>query len=143
MNWDAILSMRTLVLVTGALHFCQLPAMMIAPRVLQWGDDLAKLEPINRQIVKVIGGGIMLAGLGLGVVVVCAPAEVAGGSRLGMALACFLAVLWAYRAIVQIVVYRRIWPGGGIGRLSHYGLCLLFSFQTVAYAAAFVHGLMG
>lgn len=143
MNWDAILSMRTLVLVTGALHFCQLPAMLTAPRILQWGDDLAKLEPINRQIVKVIGGGIMLAVLGLGVVVVCAPSDVAGGSRVGIALACFLAVFWAYRATVQIVVYRRIWPGGLTGRLSHYGLCLLFSFQTVAYAAAFVHGLIG
>lgn len=133
MDFQNLLSLQNLLFVTGLLHFCQLPAMIAAPRMLSWKDDLAKLQTINRQIVKVIGLAIMIVGLGTGIVVMIGAAELAEGGPLAAALLAFLGVFWLYRAIVQIVVYRRIWPGGFMGRLSHYGLCALFSFQAAVY----------
>ncbi|HEX7008884.1 MAG TPA: hypothetical protein VF184_02815 [Phycisphaeraceae bacterium] len=137
------ITLTNLVLLAGLLHFCQIPAMLAAPRMLGWKEDLAKLAVINRRIVQVIGIAIVIVGVGLGIVVVCAPADVAGGSRAGMGLACFLGVFWGYRAAVQYLLYHRIWPRGVVGRLSHYGLCGLFTFQSVVYLAAFLAGLGG
>ena len=137
MNAPAWLSMENLVLAAGLLQFCQVPAMLIAPSVLGWKDDLAKLEPINRRIVQVIGIAIVIVGVGTGIIVVLAPAEVAGASRAGTGLAAFLGVFWGYRALVQVTLYARIWPRGPLGRLSHYGLTALFFFQAIVYLTAF------
>jgi hypothetical protein len=137
-----VVSSANLVFLAGLLHFCQIPAMMVAPKMLKWKEDLSQLSPINQWIFRVIAGGIMLAVFGLGVVVVSAPNEIAEGGKLGMTLCAFLAVFWVYRAVIQIFLYSRIWPGGWLGRLSHYGLCALFLFQTGAYGIVFLEGFL-
>lgn len=136
-----MLTVHHLVLLAGLLHFCQVPAMMVLPRMFEWERDLGQLKPMNRRYVQVVGLAVMLAVLGLGVVVLIAPGEVAGASRLGVALAGFLTIFWGYRAVIQVLVYRHIWPGGLRGRLTHFGLCVLFTFLAVAYAVAFANGL--
>jgi hypothetical protein len=128
--------MEKVVFAAGLLHLCQVPSMFAAPRMLGWKQDLARLEPINRRIVQVIGAAIMIVVIGLGIVVMAAPGELLT-TRLGAALACFLGVFWLYRAVVQVVLYRRIWPHGRLGRASHYALSLLFFALTAAYFAAF------
>lgn len=128
------LTLERFTFLTGFLHLCQLPAMVAAPRMLSWSDELGKLTTINRRIVQVMGGGIMLAIQGLGVVVMVAAHEIAAGGRLPIALTAFLSVFWAYRAIVQVTLYSRIWPSNWLGRASHFGLVALFTFETGAYA---------
>jgi hypothetical protein len=136
-----MLSMKQLVFAAGLLHFCQVPSMIAAPRMLRWRADLSRLEPLNRRIVEVIGLSIMIVVIGLGIVVICAPADLVGGSRLATGLTCFLGVLWLFRAIVQVGVYGRMWPGGWAGRLSHYGMSLLFFALAAVYFAAFATNL--
>src|SRR5262249_2491199 len=114
-----MLSLPNAVFLAGLLHFCQVPGMLFATRMLGWREDLAKLEPINRRIVHTVGLGVMIAVLGLGAVVMSAPGAVAGGSRLGIALATFLAIFWAFRAAMQLFVYARIWPRQTVAWLSH------------------------
>ena len=63
--------------------------------------------------------------------------------RLGTALAGFLGLFWLYRALVQFLLYSRIWPAGGLGRLSHHGLCALFTFQSAVYLMAAAAGFLG
>lgn len=135
-------SLENLVFLAGLLQFCQIPAMLCSPKMLGWEEDLAKLSTINRRIVFVMGGGIILTVIGSGLVVVSASSEIAAGGRLGSALACFLGVLWLYRGSMQVVVYSRIWPGGWMGRLSHYGLVALFTFQSAVYFLSFATALM-
>lgn len=130
------LTWSNVIFLTGLLHFCQIPAMLFAPVMLGWKEDLAKLSPINRAICCVMGGGIILTVLGLGVVVAVACDDIAGGNAAGIGLASFLAIFWAYRASIQIFLYSRIWPSGPIGRLSHYGLVALFTFQAGIYSFA-------
>jgi hypothetical protein len=133
MNFDQILTVRNLLFVAGLLHFCQVPAMIVAPRMLGWADDLSKLQPINRRIVKVMGLAIMIVVLGTGVVVMIGCSQLADGGPLAVAFCTFLGVFWLYRGLVQVVLYRRIWPGGVVGQLSHHGLTLLFFALTAAY----------
>jgi hypothetical protein len=133
-----LLSLRNFVWLAGLLQFCQIPAMIASPKMLNWKEDLAKLSPINRNIVLVIGAAIVLTGVGLGVVVVVGATEMVGGGRLGTALCGFLGVFWLYRDAVQVFIYRKIWPKGGMGTLSHCGLTALFTFQAAVYLTAFV-----
>jgi hypothetical protein len=130
-------SMTDLVHLAGWLHFLQLPAMaLFAPRILDWGTELATLSPINRRIVFAMGVGIMITIVGTGIVVISAPAEVAGGGRLGTALAGWLGIFFLQRLVVQLGLYARIWPAGRAGRLSHLGLTLVFAYLSLTYLAA-------
>ncbi|MBI4054777.1 MAG: hypothetical protein HY402_01440 [Elusimicrobia bacterium] len=137
-----LLSLEDLLFLAGMLHFLNVPAMLLAPRMLGWREDLAKLAPINRRMVLVMGGGIVLVILGLGTVVAVCSREMAEGGRLGMALSCFLGIFWGYRTFIQVYVYPRIWPGGFLGRLSHFGLVALFPFLSGVYWLAFFSGLL-
>lgn len=136
-------SLQNLLFVTGLLHYCQVPAMIAAPRMLGWKEDLGQLQPINRQIVKVIGIAIMIVVLGMGAVVMVGAGELAQGGPLAVGVCAFLSVFWFYRATVQVTLYRKIWPGGVIGRFSHHGLSLLFYFQAAAYLFGAVAGPLG
>lgn len=142
MNQVEIFSLKNLLLVAGLLHFTQLPAVFMAPKMLNWKEDLAQLIPINRWIFKVIGGGIMFYALGSGVVVVCAAEEIAKGGGLATAFSGFLCLSWIYRGGVQVFLYSRIWPEGWLAKISHYFMSALFAFLTVVYGIAFFSGLM-
>ncbi len=130
-----------IVFVAGLSQLANLPAMLIAPKMLGWKDDLAKLQPINRAIVIVLGIGMSIVIVGSGIVVMVGHREMANGSTLGMALACFLAVVWTYRGLIQIVLYTRLWPKGILGRFSHIGLGALFVFQAAIYWVCFLVGI--
>lgn len=119
--------------LAALLHFVQLPAMIKARHVLDWDGEMSRLAPINRWIVRVIGGGIMLCILGLGLVVISAHGRLLD-SACGAALCVFLAVFWGYRGLVQWLVYSRLWPPGE--RWSHYALEALFAVLVTAYGAA-------
>ncbi|MBI4397101.1 MAG: hypothetical protein HY548_08405 [Elusimicrobia bacterium] len=136
------LSLRNLVFVAGCLHFFQLPAVFIAPRMLNWREEFSRLSPINRRIFEMVGLGIMLMTIGAGVVVVIAPGEVAGGSVLGTSLAGYLGIVWGFRTWVQVFVYSKIWPAGRWGRLTHYGMLANLSMKTAIYMTVFLFGVV-
>jgi hypothetical protein len=119
--------------LAALLHFVQIPSMFVARRVLDWEEELRRLAPINRRIIAVIAGGILVCVLGLATLVLALHGELLR-SRAGILLCVFLSVFWAYRGVVQFLVYGRIWPAGE--RWSHYALCLLFVVLTAAYAAS-------
>ena len=143
MNWKELLALHHWVLLAGLLHFCQIPAMLMAPRMLGWKEDLPKLSLINRRIVVVIALAIVLVVVGMGIVVACAADQLVDKSRLATGVTGFLAVFWAYRAAVQWALYFRIWVKGWLGVMSNYGLGLLLVFLTVVYLVAFIANLSG
>lgn len=132
-------SAELLVGAAGWLHFCQIPAMLMAPKMLSWEEDLAKMAPINRAIFRVITLFIMFTVLGLGLIVGMSAAELVTGSRLGIGLTLFLALFWAFRGFIQMKLYSKIWPSGLLGRLSHWGLTGLFGFLCLLYFLCFYH----
>lgn len=117
--------------LAALLHFAQLPSMVIARRVLDWQGELSRLKPINRRIIVVIGGGIVVVILGLGVLVLALHGRLLH-SAAGVGLCAFLSVFWAYRGAVQLLVYARLWPEGQ--RWAHRALSVLFVVLTCSYA---------
>ncbi|MFA6094066.1 MAG: hypothetical protein WC986_14095 [Elusimicrobiota bacterium] len=139
--WNNFITPKNLVFLAGLLHFCQIPALFFAPTMLGWKEDLEKLRPINRMIFFVIGWAIVLTVIGLGIVVMTDPNALVSGQRLGTALSAFLGIFWTYRGTIQVAVYPKIWPGGFMGRASHYGLVALFTFLAGIYILAFLYSI--
>jgi len=127
--------------LAGALHFLQIPAMFVAPRMLNWKEDFGKLVPINRWIFRVTAGGIVLTSVCLGAIVLLHPQELIY-SKLGLSLSGFLALFWAYRASAQIFIYSRVWPRNNLmDRLSYYGMSILFPIKSALYLVCLIGGI--
>lgn len=133
--------MRLWVFLTGLSHFCQTASLLFGPKMLKWREEFSRLSPINWEIFRVLGLGVSLAVAGLGAVVMVAPGEMVSGDRLGIALSAFLSAWWGYRTWVQISLYRGIWPGGWLGRLSYHVVALLLFYLTSSYACFFFVGM--
>jgi hypothetical protein len=131
-------TMTKALMLLGGLHFTQPLAMLFAPRMLDWEHDLGKLTPMNRRLVHVVLIAITLVVVGLGLVVALSASHLALGGRSPVLLSGFLAVFWCYRGLVQLTVYRRLWPTSFSGRFSHVSLAALFCFLTLGYGAAAV-----
>jgi len=123
--------------VAGLLHFSQVPAMLMLPRVLDWQTELASLSVMNQRLIRVVVAGIMLCVLGLGAIVIAYPAQMLS-TRLGWALSLFLALFWACRAAAQFLVYARVWPQGQ--RWAHFCLCALFPLLSLLYTLGMIVG---
>jgi hypothetical protein len=140
MSAEAMTWMVLAVRLMGLLHFAQLPSMRAAARGFDWAGELARLSPLNRRMVQVIGLAIVLVMCGLGGVVLVAADHLVRGGRLALALDAFLAVFLGFRAFVQWRVYAPLWPTSRGGRLTHVALGLLFTLQSLVYALAGLHG---
>ena len=121
--------------VAGALSFLQLPAMILAPRMLRWSDELRTLSPLSRRIIGVIGLAIVLVVQGTGIVTLIGAQEIARGTPLGSSFAALMATFWGYRALMQRA-YAPLWPPGTLGWISHVGLSCVFWTQACLFAAA-------
>lgn len=141
MNFDVGFHLNCMRL-TGIAHFLQVPAMLLAPKMLWWKEDMAKLLPVNQTLFTVITKFILLTVLGLGAIVAWAAEEMVSFSRLAVGLSFFLGIFWLVRFFVQIFLYSNIWPEGFWGRISHKGLIGLFFFLAISYGANFVFLLM-
>lgn len=82
-------------------------ANFFAPRVLRYGENLALVSPIVRQIFLVHCAYIILLLCGQAALCFAFPEELAGRSVLGRSLSAFCAVFWLTRFTLQTWYYDR------------------------------------
>jgi hypothetical protein len=114
-------------------------ANLFAPRMLRYGDNLARVSPIIRQIFIVHGVYIVLIVLGAAALCLAHPHELAGASALGRSLSAFLALFWGLRVLIQLCYYdpaaRRAHPAFNLLFLAAFGY-LAAVFATAALFGA-------
>ena len=98
-------NLELLITIGGVLHLGILIASAMVPGVLQWKRELEKLTPLSRQLIWVHGAFIVLTIVGLGVISLVAPRELASGTTLARAVCAFVATFWLCRLGVQFFVF--------------------------------------
>ena len=91
----------------GAIHLLITSVNFFLPRRLRYADNLGRVDPIIRQIFVIHSVYIVLVLLGLAAACLFFAPDLAGGSRLGLALSGFLALFWGLRVLIQRFYYDK------------------------------------
>lgn len=130
-----------LVRVAGALHFAILLASAMVPQVLDWKQELRRLQPLTRQLVWVHGSFIVGIIIGFGVLSLVFADEMASGQPLARGLCAFIALFWGIRLVLQFTVFDASEHlSNPLLRIGYHGLTVVFVLLTVIYSVAAVQG---
>jgi hypothetical protein len=120
----------------GQLALCV--ASLAIPRVLGWREDVAKLQPLTREVFWTYAAYIWATNLAIALLSTFIPASLLDGTRLATCVCGYVTLYWGARLMIQLTAFRR---AGGIPvglpvRLAGWALTALFAFLTVTYAVA-------
>jgi len=125
--------------LAGAAHFVILIASSQVPGRLRWKQDLAQLMPFNRKLLWVQGGFTVLTITAFGILTLALHAELQRGDRAAMGLACFIAVYWTSRILVDAFYFaHQDWPKGRLFVVGHFALTSLFLAMAGSYWGLFI-----
>lgn len=126
--------LRVALLIAGGLHFSLLLAGLSVPRVLDWGNDLRKVDPLSRQVILVHGGFIVLTIIGFGVISLVGADGLLQGSVLGGALAAFIGVFWLGRLCIQLFYFKPDrWLTTTFRKVGYRALTCVFAYFAIVY----------
>jgi alginate O-acetyltransferase complex protein AlgI len=125
--------------LAGGAHFVILCASFQVPSRLHWKEDLAKLMPFNRKLLWVQSSFTVLTIIAFGSLTLTLHNEMLRGDRAAVALACFIAVYWTARILVDAFYFSHDdWPKGKQFVAGHVLLTSLFTALAASYWAVFV-----
>jgi hypothetical protein len=120
--------------LAGALHLFVACANFALPGILGYRENLAKVTPIIREIFLVHALYIILVLVGIGLLCLFFPSDLAGASKLGRFLCVFLAIFWSLRVVIQFCFYdpttKRDHPFG------NFLFSIIFLYFAVIFVAA-------
>ena len=120
--------------LAGAGHFVILIASSQVPSRLRWKQDLAQLMPFNRKLLWVQSGFTVLTIMAFGILTLALHSELLSGGRAAMGLACFIAVYWTSRIMVDMFYFsHEDWPQGRQFVVGHFLLTSLFLALAGSY----------
>ena len=95
--------------------------------------------PFNRKLLWVQGGFTVLTIIAFGTLTLLLHAELLRGDRAAMALACFIAIYWTSRILVDALYFKHEdWPQGRQFVVGHTLLTSLFVALAASYWGLFV-----
>lgn len=125
-----------LVMAVGLAQLGIALATMALPRVLGWKAELARLEPLTRNVFKTYAVYIFGTNAAMGALCLGAPALLLDGSALARWIAGYGACYWGGRLVVQFAYYDRgIVARGAHFRVAEVVFVLLFASCTATYGA--------
>lgn len=127
-------TLEFLVIVGGVLHFGTLTAGAAVPFVLDFKSELAKVDPLIRQLVWVYATYIFLAILSFGALSVCFSGPLVEGTLLARVICGYIAAFWAIRLVIQLFIFdsKRHLSNWAL-KLGYNGLTVVFTFHAIVY----------
>jgi len=129
--------MRTLVValwIAGLVQLAIVVGNFVIPQKLNYGENLAQVAPIIRQIFFVHSGYVVGIVLFFAAVSFGFPRELTSGRGLGRFLAASMAVFWICRIPLQLFYYdAKLRRANRVGDLA---MILALVFLSLTYAAA-------
>ena len=129
--------MKTLLHLAGALQLSILVASALTPRVLDWRSNLAALHPFLRRLFWVYGVFIVLTILAFATLTFLHADAMAAGQPVARSLCIFIAIFWAARLLVQLLIFDlRPFLTNWFYKVGYHSLTLIFTALVFIYGWA-------
>jgi len=126
--------MKTLLYFAAVCQLGILVASTLVPRVLNWRDNLATLNPFLRRLFWVYGSFIVLTIIGFATVTFINADAMAHGDVVGRSICGLIAVFWGARLFVQWAVFDvRPFLTNRVYKIGYHALTIAFLFLAVVY----------
>ncbi|MEP6614241.1 MAG: hypothetical protein ABJA76_20200 [Mucilaginibacter sp.] len=108
------------------------------PKALGWKGELAKVQPLIKQMFWTYAAYILVINLCFGLLSIFDYKELTNGSNLATIINGFIAVYWISRVLIQFFYFDRSnFPVGKWNKLAEVILILLFISLSAVYSLAF------
>ena len=131
------MNMQLIIRLAGLAQIALVMGSFAIPRVLNWRGELAKVQPLIKQMFWTYAAYILVINLCFGLLSVFCYPELVNGSKLAMLLTGFIAVYWISRILIQFFYFDRAgFPAGIWHKAAEAALVSLFIFLSVVYSRA-------
>jgi len=133
-----IITIQQLVFIAGLAQVVLVLGSLAIPKILNWRPELAKVQPLIKQMFWTYAAYILVINLCFGLLSIFDCQDLIKGSKLAMLITGFIAVYWISRVLIQFFYFDRAnFPAGKWNRLAEVLLVSLFVFLSVVYGRAF------
>ena len=128
---------QELIWYAGLAQIALVLGTLAVPAILNWKLELAKVQPLIKQMFWVYAAYIMVINLCFGLVSVFDYRELTNHSHLSVLVTGFIAVYWISRVFIQFLYFDRAYfPNGKWHQLGEAALVSLFVFLSIVYSYA-------
>ncbi|RYU91709.1 hypothetical protein EWM62_07160 [Mucilaginibacter terrigena] len=136
------LNITYLIQIAGLAQIVLVFGSLAVPRILNWSAELAKLQPLIKQMFWTYAAYILVINLCFGLVSLLAYKDLLNGSLLATLVTAFIAVYWISRVLIQFFYFdRKGFPTGKWHTFAEVLLVSLFISLSMVYSYAFYHNL--
>jgi hypothetical protein len=123
--------------IAGLAQLTLVAGSFAIPRVLNWRNELVKVQPLIKQMFWTYAAYILVINLCLGLLSLRCYKELLNGSTLSLLVSGFIALYWISRVLIQFFYFDRTnFPAGKWNRLAELLLVVLFIFLSIVYTLA-------
>ncbi|MEO3407765.1 hypothetical protein AAFN85_27855 [Mucilaginibacter sp. CAU 1740] len=131
------MSIQSIIRLAGLAQIGLVLGSLAVPRVLNWRGELAKVQPLIKQMFWNYAAYILVINLCFGLVSMFCYRELSNGSTLAMLLTGFITAYWISRVLVQFFYFdRAAFPTGIWHKAGETVLVTLFVFLSIVYSSA-------
>jgi len=139
----ADINIQHLIFLAGIGQICLAAGSVVIPKLLNWGKEMAKVQPLIKQIFYTYACYILVFNFSFGLLSVFVHADLTDGSRLATLVSGFIAVYWISRVGIQFFYFDRAnFPTSGWHKLGEGVLVTLFFFFSAVYSYTFYFNLI-
>lgn len=125
-----------LIFAAGIGQLGVLVASSLVPFRLDWKSELQSLSRLHRQMYWIYGGYVVLSIVAFGLISLCNPDELAGGTGLARGFCAYVAVFWGVRLSLQPILDVKAHLTTWWLKAGYHLLTILFVSFTVIYGCA-------
>lgn len=124
--------------LAGLAQIALVIGSLAIPKILNWRAELAKVQPLIKQMFWTYAAYILVINLCFGLLSLFATRELTNGSVLATLVDAFIAVYWISRILIQFLYFDRTnFPQGTWNKIGEAVLVTLFIFLSIVYSIAF------
>jgi hypothetical protein len=132
--------LQQFIYLAGLAQIALVIGSLTIPKILNWRVELAKVQPLIKQMFWTYAAYILVINLCFGLLSALAPREITNGSKLAMLVTAFIALYWLSRVLIQFLYFDRTnFSPGFWNRITEVVLISLFIFLTAVYSWAFYY----